>query len=739
MAVHTVARSNRAHWHQAVIFVLLSSQMTIPSFMKNLLLCFSSLLLAGNAIAQAPHRCGTDELRRQLIANDPSYLAREAAYGEEIRRIIAERAVERDGETVLTIPIVFHILHQKGAENISNEQILDQVAILNRDYRKLNSDQNLVIPEFQALIGDVRIEFALPTKDPLGNCHNGIDRIQTIGTFVGEDRFKRNQWPRDKYLNVWISRQMRDGVAGYAYYPDATVGFLQIFDGVMQLANYTGSIGTSSVNNSRTLTHEIGHYLNLQHPWGNTNDPGVVCGDDGVEDTPITKGWNFCPTAANSAVCDPDIKENYQNYMDYSYCSRMFTVGQVERMRAVLFTTVGERNNLWSSANLVTTGVAGGSEATCAPEADFYAVVGSNLNTPSVPFNAMSCTNTQVRFMDNSARSFATSWSWTFQDGNPASSTERNPTVQFTSPGYKRVTLTVGNAYGSTTKTDDFAVLIGGAGTAWQVPYQESFESNSSIWPFVQDNHDLNFTSWRRHTGGGYTGNHCVRLNSGERNPLDIINPQNGQDIDDLVTPNLNLSGLPFGTNLSFAYSYSTATTDLANVTEKLEIFSSTDCGRTWQTRTTISGQNMVTNGASSGTFNWVVRNVALPQGVLTDNVRFRFRFTTSEFSGDLFLDDISIGVALGVDGVAGSNILSVHPNPTNDRFTLDILGMDRSATEVTISDLRGAVVYRNFHAPTGELGLQISSRELALAEGMYVVRVSNELGSSAQRIVVTR
>ncbi|MEI2420312.1 hypothetical protein V6O07_08555, partial [Arthrospira platensis SPKY2] len=83
------------------------------------------------------------------------------------------------------------------------------------------------------------------------------------------------------------------------------------------------------------------------------------------------------------------------------------------------------------------------------------------------------------------------------------------------------------------------------------------------------------------------------------------------------------------GTTLSFFYSYTTQTTDLANVTEKLEIFSSTDCGRSWQVRTTIAGANLVTNGAATGTFNWVARNITLPQGVLTNNVRFRFRFTS--------------------------------------------------------------------------------------------------------------
>lgn len=706
--------------------------------MKNLLLGLAALTLSGAAFAQAPHVCGTDEMRRRLIAEDPTYLAREAAYNADIQRIIAERAEMRDGEMVLTVPIVFHILHQKGTENISNEQILDQMLVLNNDWRAVNPDQNIVIPEFQDLIGDMLIEFKLPTKDAFGNCHNGIDRIQSVGTFVGEDRFKDNQWPRDKYLNVWISRRMRGGVAGYAYYPDATSGFLEIFDGIMQLANYTGSIGTSSVNNSRTLTHEVGHYLNLAHPWGNTNEPGVVCGDDGVADTPITKGWNTCPSPANSAVCDPDIKENYQNFMDYSYCSYMFTVGQAERVRAAAISTTAERNNLWSEANLQMTGVAEGFETSCAPQADFYAQVGTNLNNPDVPFNAMSCTNTNVRFHDNSSRAIATGWEWTFQDGTPSTSTQRNPTVQFNSPGYKRVTLTVSNANGSSFAENDYAVEIADQNTSWQAPYSEGFDVNEGIWPYSSHNHDLNHTSFQKFTAGGHSGNSCVYLNSGERNPLDIINPTNGSDIDDLVTPNMNLSGVS-SAQLGFYYSYSTTTTDLANVTEKLEIFSSLDCGRSWQLRTTIAQPALITNGTNGAPGNFVARNITLPQSVLSNNVRFRFRFTSSDFSGNLYLDDISIGMPVGLDEVAGDALLNIFPNPTNDLFNVHVAGMDRFITQVTIQDLRGAVVYDNAVAPQGTIGLEISSRSLGLSEGMYVIRVNNELGSSAQKIIVGR
>jgi hypothetical protein len=96
------------------------------------------------------------------------------------------------------------------------------------------------------------------------------------------------------YLNVWTVSQMADGVAGYAYFPSSVTGQFLMYDGVMILSAYVGSIGTGSTLTTRALTHEIGHYLNLPHTWGLTNAPGVACGDDGIFDTPITKGWTTC-------------------------------------------------------------------------------------------------------------------------------------------------------------------------------------------------------------------------------------------------------------------------------------------------------------------------------------------------------------------------------------------------------------------------------------------------------------
>ena len=141
-------------------------------------------------------------------------------------------------------------------------------------------------------------------------------------------------------------------------------------DGIMMLHHYTGDNGTSNVYNSRTLTHEIGHYLGLPHTWGGTNDPGLpgnCADDDGIEDTPNTIGSNLnCDLTMTT--CDAHL-DNVQNYMDYSYCSNMFTEGQANYMRNILNLEVSQRNQLWSEANLSASIPEG---LTYTPIADFF-------------------------------------------------------------------------------------------------------------------------------------------------------------------------------------------------------------------------------------------------------------------------------------------------------------------------------------------------------------------------------
>lgn len=712
--------------------------------MKHRLLTLATCSITLASFGQAPNWCATDVERQRLLREEPGYAKYEIAVDGDMEALMRNHLHDRDEMPVITIPIVFHVLHLRGTENISNEQILDAVRILNEDFRKLNADTAGVWPEFQPRIGDARMEFKLPTIDPIGNCTNGIDRIMTVETLRGMRESKLKPWPRDQYLNVWINKSMGGGsAAGYF------TGFPETADGIMILHPYVGGSGapgsgwTSDDFRARALTHEIGHFFNVNHVWGENNDPMVACGDDGVEDTPITRGFNFCPTPTQSRVCNPDSLEMAQNYMDYSYCSsgHLYTKGQCLRMRAAAESPTSQRDGLWTEENLQETGVAEGYRMTCPPKADFYAMVGSNPENPTIPFSPTVCTGVDVIFHDNSSRSFPTSWSWTFQDGNPATSTERNPEVSFTAPGWKTVTLTVSNEHGSDTKTDQYAVLVGASGDTFG-PFFESFETQTgaSLWPFFQQNYENNYSEFYRYSGGGHTGNACAILNSGDRNPLDFIDPDNATDVDELITPLLNLSGLSSPV-LAFRYAYSTTTAADSLITEKLEIHSSTDCGRTWQPRSTIDGTELVTNGndPSMPPANWQLKSITIPSSLQGPTVRFRFRFTSGIYSGNLFIDDINIGTAVGMGDLSANDFMSIFPNPTNDHFTLQVVGMDAQRTEVSITDVRGALVYANSFQPMGGAPIEISGRALGLNDGLYMLRVSNAAGSSVQKLVVGR
>ena len=192
------------------------------------------------------------------------------------------------------------------------------------------------------------------------------------------------------------------GAAGYTTNPSIWSS-QSMTNGIWVLHEYVGSIGTSSTGRSRTLTHEVGHWLNLEHTWGPNNNPGNAssCGtDDGVDDTPDCIGVQACILSSNTCSGDNsywgfDIKDNVENYMDYSYCSKMFTAGQVTRMRTALQSTSTGRANLWQSGNLAETGVSG-APYLCA--ADFS----SDKTTV--------CIGESVQFQDDSYNT-ATSWS----------------------------------------------------------------------------------------------------------------------------------------------------------------------------------------------------------------------------------------------------------------------------------------------------------------------------------------
>src|SRR5262249_15739060 len=232
--------------------------------------------------------CGSMEAHMRLLESDPDMRKRRAKIHAETSRMLqAGRASRPRKKAPLTIPVVVHVVYRTAAENISDAQIVSQIDALNRDYSASNVDKVNTPGVWAGLIQDTQIRFALATKDPKGKPTNGITRTKTKATsFSTHDKMKHasmggaDAWPSAKYLNLWVCT-LGGGLLGYAQFPGGTPAT----DGVVILNTAFGTMGTAKAPFSlgRTATHEVGHWLNLNHIWGDTSD---CSGTDHVADTP---------------------------------------------------------------------------------------------------------------------------------------------------------------------------------------------------------------------------------------------------------------------------------------------------------------------------------------------------------------------------------------------------------------------------------------------------------------------
>jgi hypothetical protein len=252
-------------------------------------------------------------------------------------RMMAE-SVARAGPTI--VPVVVHVVYRTTAENIKTSQVKSQIAVLNKDFRATNADKSKVPAPWKGLVADAQIQFVLATTDPAGRPTTGITRTRTTRNGFSDDdsvKFKANggadAWPTDRYLNIWVCR-LAGGLLGYAQFP----GGPPETDGVVILHTAFGTSGTAAppFKLGRTTTHEIGHWLNLRHIWGDTPD---CSGSDLVADTPNAEGPNFGkPTFPKVSCGNGPNGDMFMNYMDYvdDEAMLMFTPQQVARMNATL-------------------------------------------------------------------------------------------------------------------------------------------------------------------------------------------------------------------------------------------------------------------------------------------------------------------------------------------------------------------------------------------------------------------
>ncbi|ASS49789.1 MAG: hypothetical protein CHH17_13840 [Candidatus Fluviicola riflensis] len=685
-------------------------------------------------------KCGLQNQLKKLYAEDPQM---ELDYRHLVNQYKETRLVNGVTRQVYVIPIVFHILHEYGSENISDAQIYDQMEILNEDYSRTNADTSQVVAAFDTLIGNAMIEFRLATIDPYGNCTNGIEHIYTHQSNAGDDFSKLNQWNRANYLNIWAVNSIGEaGVAGYAYYPTATTGGSFFRDGIIILNDYVGSIGSSDPYSSRALTHEIGHYLGLSHTWGSTNDPTIACGDDDVDDTPLTKGHNSC-TAFDLAdsTCVPGIIENTQNFMEYSYCSHMFTEDQVDFMHNVLAQETGGRSNLYKIETLEATGTTDEdvlAPPTCIPVADFSAD------------KRMTCVGDVVNFTDASWRAGVTSYEWSFPGGTPSTSTAANPAVVYNQDGYYSVTLTVTNAAGSDTKTFTNMMYISAAWPEFVGPYSETFEGASAGWWHTQ-NPEENWARFMLIPGVGKGQTKGFKLNNyKDVSAADAYTndwfyyDRLGNSKDYLISPSFDLSNTS-NVSVSFDYAYGTKATALADITEEVKVYTSRDCGETWQIRSsaTLSAEELITVGYVGSTdftpteeVHWKTQTFTYTTTAQDTKLRFRFEFIASDKSSNFYFDNFNISGTLGIEENGESIGVSIAPNPVaaGSEVAVEINGTSEDM-ELQVVDVNGALI--SITKVPASNGTQTVMIPMNVAKGCYFLNAIKGNVKSTNRVIV--
>lgn len=281
--------------------------------------------------------CASHTVLQQQLEADPGLQARLDAI-----EAFTEQAI-RSGNRVLLangniqIPVVFNVIYRTNAQNLSLAQLQSQIDVLNKDFAALNSEYGSIPAAFAGVAsGATGIEFVLQSV---------IRKKTNKVSWQANDAMKYssqggiNATTPTTSLNIWVCN-LSGGILGYAQFPGGPAAT----DGVVLDDNATGSTGTAAApfNKGRTATHEVGHWLNLRHIWGD-----ATCGSDLVTDTPTHNTANYgCPAFPHYSTCTGAPIEMTMNYMDYTddACMYMFSAGQKSRMQAT-FAVGGPRNS----------------------------------------------------------------------------------------------------------------------------------------------------------------------------------------------------------------------------------------------------------------------------------------------------------------------------------------------------------------------------------------------------------
>lgn len=705
--------------------------------MKRTIYLFGCLLGASLAFGQQTHnheRCGSDGYYHQQMHEDPSIRERAAQFeAEYLEYVRIYGAMEKKAPEKFIIPVVFHVFHAGGIENISYAQIKNQIDTMNRAFNGPKFEKVREI--FWGVSADCEIEFRLATLDPNGKCTDGVVRIYAPETENATDNIKlKSAWPTDRYFNVWVVKDINRAfqslgtVLGYAQFPWS--GGAQT-DGVVIRHDNVGSIGTGANPSvgvpqwGSTLVHEAGHWLGLYHPFQDS-----CFGGDGVDDTPPVMEPNFgCDYSTNSCTNEnPDYPDMIENYMDYANgsCMGTFTIGQKLRMHTTL---KNWRPKLWLPSNLVATGTADPyNPTTCAPKAYFYSTSTSVCQTGTVAFRN-----------DSYNASGAMTYQWLFEGGAPDNSTSANPTITYNNSGLYKVTLIATNSAGSDTFTREEFVEVYPNTAQFGAGLTEGFEFGTfpiNNWK-VFSTSATNFT--RVSMGEGSIGGDyaCyVRNNSVEAGARFY-----------LESPTVNYDGIAIPT-FSFYYANAQRRVGTQTLGDALIIATSTDCGKTWTQRHQILANAISTTGAApfvaveftpNGPDQWRKVDVNLSAVPVSQrsNMMIRFEFR-SNGGHNFYIDNINLGFSTGVEELASESNFTVYPNPSAGETQIRVNMPEAKSAKVEVLDMFGRVVsvLSDGPAASGEQNYTFTPGT-DLSSGMYVVRLTVDGQSFTRKLML--
>lgn len=289
-------------------------------------------------------KCAADDVLQAQLLADPALRDRMQSIEAFTRQAVQESAGRGLLANAVNIPVVVHVVYNTNAQNISLAQIQSQIAVLNEDFKNTNADgSKLPSGSFQSVVsGGMNVNFVLDRVVPV---KTRVKSFSSNDAVKSSNRGGSNAIDPTTKLNVWVCN-LGGGLLGYAQFPGgnpSTDGVVVLYSAFGSKDKYSSGTYVSRFDKGRTATHEVGHWLNLRHIWG---DDGTGCsGSDLVGDTPNQGGYNVgCPTYPKLSCGNTSTGDMFMNYMDYTddACMYMFTLGQKSRAEAV-FVSGGPR------------------------------------------------------------------------------------------------------------------------------------------------------------------------------------------------------------------------------------------------------------------------------------------------------------------------------------------------------------------------------------------------------------